>query len=80
MSRRYFRVFDSRGTVEVTSTETRARQFKSQGYPVEVWELKQESGVSIHDAKNQLYQLSGGSGPSYISGGEKLGDLEEVTA
>jgi len=82
MSERYYRVYDSRGTVEVTMTETRARQYKSQGYPVEVWDLNDAPGSSIHEAKQVLYHLDGGSGPAGLSRGrgEKVGDLEEVAA
>ncbi|UBF22992.1 hypothetical protein HCTV-16_gp9 [Haloarcula virus HCTV-16] len=80
MSERYYRVYDSRGTVEVTMTKTRAEQFKSTGYPVEVWDLKQTPTSSIHDAKQVLYGLDGGSGPGGLSRGRgvKVGDLEEV--
>jgi hypothetical protein len=80
MTERYYRVYDSRGTVEVTMTETRARQFKQSGYPVEVWDLKSSPRHSIHDCKQQLYRLDGGSGPSGLSGSSsvKVGRLEEV--
>ena len=79
MSERYYRVYDSRGTVEVTMTRTRAEMFKSSGYPVEVWDLEDVSGSSIHEAKQILYGLDGGSGPCFLSRGrgEKVGRLEE---
>lgn len=80
MTERYYRVYDSTGTVEVTMVESRARRFKSSGYPVEVWDLKTSPTRTIHDCKQQLYALDGGRGPGGLSGSSsvRVGKLEEV--
>lgn len=71
--RRVYRVYDSRGTVEVCVSRTRASRFRSSGYPVEVWSV--EPGQ-----KNQLYQLDGGRGPEHLRGaaGSRVADFDDI--
>lgn len=72
-TRRVYRVYDSRGTVEATTVESRAKRFRQSGYPVEVWDV--ESGQ-----RNQLYGLDGGRGPERLRGaaGKRVGDFDDV--
>lgn len=75
-----YRVFDSKGTVTVETTKSRARKFKETGYPIEVWKLSAPGGSTIHQAKQKLLMLDGGKGPAHLSSGqgERLGRIEDV--
>lgn len=79
-SERYYRVYDSAGTLEVTRVESRARAFRSSGYCVEAWDLYPKPNITV--VKNRLLRLEGGSGPASLSGGagEKVGRMTEVVA
>lgn len=70
---RYYRVFDSAGTVKVTRSTYRAEQFTEQGYPVEIW-LSPTRGLST-----KLKALSGGTGPQHLRAPDgRLAHKEEL--